>query len=76
VVTKASDPTTDLTFKIKKNGTDVFSSDPTVAHATAAGTVSTFTALTSSPLSIAADDVFTIDISSWTSTWQFTAQLE
>jgi hypothetical protein len=76
VVTKASDPSTDLTFKIKQNGTDVFSADPTVAHGTAGGTVSTFTTLTSSPLAIAADDVFTIDVTSGTSTWQFTAQLE
>jgi hypothetical protein len=76
VVTKASDGTVDLTFRIKQNGTDIFSADPTVSHGTAAGTVSTFTALTSSPLPIAADDIFTIDITSGSSTWQATVQLE
>ena len=76
IVTKVSDPSIDLTIKIKQNGTDVFSVDPTVSHGTSPGTVSTFTALTSSPLIVAADDVFTIDVTSGTSTWQFTAQLE
>lgn len=75
-VTKASDPSTDLTFTIKKNGTSIFSSSPTVTHGTSSSTVSTFTSLTSSPLSIAVDDVFTLDISSGTSTWQGTIQLE
>jgi hypothetical protein len=76
VVTKASDATTDLTFKIKQNGVDVFATDPTVAHGTAGGTLSTFTTLTSSPLAVAADDIFTIDVTSGTATWQFTVQLE
>jgi hypothetical protein len=76
IVTKASDAVTDLTFKIKKNGTNVFSSDPTITHGTSPGTVTTVTTLTSVPLSVAANDVFTIDITSGTSTWQFTAQLE
>lgn len=76
IVVKASDASTVLTFKIKQNGTDVFSSDPTVAAATASGTVSTVTALTSTPLTVAANDVFSIDITSGTSSWKFTAQLE
>lgn len=76
VVTKASDATTDLTFKVKQNGTDIFSADPTVTHGTASGTISTFTALTSAPLSVSADDVFTIDITSGSSSWQCTIQLE
>jgi len=76
IVTKASDASTDLTIKIKQNGVDVFSVDPTVTHGTASGTVSTFTALSPSPLPVTADDVFTIDIMSGTSTWQFTVQLE
>jgi hypothetical protein len=66
---------TALTFKIKKNGTNVFSVDPTVAAGTAAGTVTTVTTLTTSPLPVAANDVFIMDITSGTSTWQFTAQL-
>jgi hypothetical protein len=77
LVTKASDPSVDLTFKIKQNGTDVFSTDPTVAHGTAPGTLSTLTgSLTSSPLSVAEDDLFTIDILSGSSLWAFTVQLE
>jgi hypothetical protein len=76
IVTHASDGSTDLTIKIKQNGSDVFSADPTVGHGTSSGTVTTSTSLTSVPLPIAADDVFTIDISSGTSSWVFTAQLE
>lgn len=76
VVTKASDPSVDLQFRIKQNGVDVFSSDPTITHGTASGTVDTFTTLTSSPLAIAADDVFQIDILSGNSSWKVTIQLE
>lgn len=76
VITKTSDASTDLTFRIKQNGVDIFSSDPTVAHGTSGSTVSTFTGLTSSPLAVAADDVFTIDVTSGTSSWQVTVQLE
>ena len=76
VVTKASDFLTALTFQIYQNGSDVFSSDPTVAAGTSSGTVSTFTALTSSPLTVNAGDVFSINITSGTSVWSFTAQLE
>jgi hypothetical protein len=76
VVVKASDPSTDFVFKIKKNGTDVFSTDPTVPHGTASGTVLTFTALTSSPLAVAADDVFSMDITTGSATWALTIQLE
>jgi hypothetical protein len=76
VVTKTSNASTVLTFKIKKNGTNVFSVDPTVAAGTSGGTLSTFTTLTSSPLPVAANDIFTIDITSGASDWAFTAVLE
>jgi hypothetical protein len=76
IVTKASDGTTGLTFRIKQNGVDVFSVDPSVAAGTSAGTTSSSTSLTSSPLSVAVSDVFQIDITSGTPNWQFTAQLE
>jgi hypothetical protein len=76
IVVKASDAAIDLTFKIKQNGTDVFSADPTITHGTASGTITTSVALTSVPLAVAADDLFTIDITSGSSAWQFTAQLE
>lgn len=74
-VTK-SDPSTNLTFKILKNGTDVFGTDPTVAAGATAGTTFTFATLTSSPLSINAGDVFNMSITSGTANWEFTAQLE
>ncbi|HLI33404.1 MAG TPA: hypothetical protein VKW70_00045 [Terriglobia bacterium] len=76
VVIKASDASTALTFKIKQNGTDIFSTDPTVAAGTPIGTVNTFSALISSPLSVAQGDVFTIDITTGSAAWAFTAQLE
>ena len=76
IVTKSSDGTTGLTFRIKKNGTDVFTSDPSVAAGTASGTTNSSTSLTSSPLSVAAGDVFQIDITSGSPNWAFTAQLE
>ena len=75
VVTKAADGSTGLAFTIKKNGTSVFTSNPTVAAGTASGTLSTFTNLTSVPLAVAVNDVFSIDITGGTSTWQFTAQM-
>lgn len=76
VVVKAADATVDFVFKIKKNGTDVFSADPSVTHGTSSGTVLTFTSLTSSPLAVAADDVFSIDITTGSATWALTIQLE
>jgi len=76
IVTKTSDGTTALAFTIKQNGVSVFSTPPTVAAGTAPGTITTSTSLTSSPLSVTADDLFTIDITSGSSSWSFTAQLE
>lgn len=75
-VTKTSDASTALTFRINKNGTSVFSANPTVAAGTAAGVVTTFTTLTSLPFTVAAGDVFSIDIVSGSGSWVFTAQLE
>lgn len=72
---KASDTTTALTFSIKQNGTDVFTTDPTVAASTASGTVLTFTGLTSVPLIVNTNDVFTLDITSGAAAWQFTVLL-
>jgi hypothetical protein len=76
IVIKQSDPAIDLTFKIKQNGTDVFFADPTVAAGTAVGTIITSTSLTPMPLFQVQDDLFTIDITSGSSAWKFTAQLE
>jgi hypothetical protein len=77
LVTKASDAAIDLTFDIKQNGVSIFTAPLTVAHGTASGTLTTFAGvLTSSPLAIAADDIFTIDITSGAATWQFTVQIE
>lgn len=76
VAVKASDGSTALTFTINKNGASVFSSNPTIAGGAVSGSVSTFTSLTSTPLPVIASDVFSIDITSGTSSWIFTAQLE
>lgn len=76
IVVKTSDPTVGLAFRINQNGVNIFSSDPTVAAGTSAGTVSISTSLTSSPLPVAANDVFTIDITSGTIAWAFTTTLE
>jgi hypothetical protein len=76
IVTKASDAVTGLTFLIKQNGANIFSSNPTVAAATASGTTSSSTSLTSNPLPVAFNDVFTIDITSGSPNWLFTIQLE
>jgi|SRR5215831_10183645 len=65
-----------LIFTIRKNGTVVFSTNPNIAAGTAAGTVFTFTTLTASPLPVAANDVFSIDIISGSANWQFSTQLE
>jgi hypothetical protein len=75
VIINAADATTDLTFNIKKNGTSVFSGAQTVTHGTAAGTLQTLS-LATPTISVAADDIFTIDITSGTAVWSFTAQLE
>lgn len=75
VITQASDSSTPLTFTIKQNGVAVFTSPPTVAAGTARGTATVFS-LTSGALSVAKTDKFTIDITSGTSTWAFSAQLE
>jgi hypothetical protein len=76
VTVKFSDTVTGLSFRIKQNGTNVFTTNPTVAAGSASGSVFTFTALTSSPLTVAANDLFTIDILTGTANWQFTAVME
>jgi hypothetical protein len=76
LVTKASDLSTALIFRINQNGTSIFTSNQTIAAGTAAGTLTTITALTSSPLTVTADDLFTIDIIQGSSTWAFTVQIE
>lgn len=75
VIVKASDGALNLSFKIKKNGVDVFSSDPVITAGTAGGTVATF-ALSSASIAVAKNDVFTMDITVGSSAWKFTAQLE
>lgn len=75
VVTKTSDGSVDLTFRIKKNGVSIFGTNPTIPHGTASGTVNIFS-LISTPLSVTVNDVFQIDILSGSVTWVFTAQLE
>lgn len=76
VLINKSDSSAALTIRIKQNGTDIFSADPTFTAGTTPGTLFTFTNLTASPLLVAVDDVFTIDVVSGTSSWAFTAQVE
>lgn len=76
VVVKTSDGSTGLTFKVNQNGTDIFTTNPTISAGTSAGSTFTFTALTSSPLSVTQNDLFTIDITSGTTSWAFTVTME
>lgn len=76
VITKVSDPAVNFTFLIKKNGVNIFSANPTVAAGTAGGTLSTFLTLTPNPVPVLPDDIFTIDVTSGTATWQATVVLE
>lgn len=76
VTVTASDATVDFQFRIKQNGTDIFSTDPTVTHGAAAGSVSTFTGLTSNPLIVADGDVFSFDILAGSASWALVIQLE
>lgn len=76
VVVNAADGVIDLTFRIRQNGVDIFAADPTIPHGTAPGTIFTFINFTSTPLAIAADDLFSIDITAGSASWAFTAQLE
>lgn len=74
VATKASDPATDFSFQVLKNGTAIFASAPSVAHGTANGTKNTFTVTPS--LTVAQDDLFSLTILTGTATWSVTIQVE
>jgi len=76
IVTKASDPSIALNFRIMKNGVDVFTINPTVTAGTAPGTISSTTSLTTNPMLVGTSDVFSIDILAGSGLWMFTAQLE
>lgn len=75
IVVKTSDSSTALQVRIKQNGVDIFSADPTVAAGAAADSVSTFTSLTSLPLPVADGDRFTLDVVTGGANWAFTVQL-
>lgn len=72
---RSSDSVIGLTFRIKRNGVDIFSTDPHFAAGAAVG-ITTFSTLSPSPLTVAANDVFTMDITSGSGAWAFTAILE
>lgn len=77
VVTKTSDASIPFQFDIRKNGTSIFTGTlPTVSAATSPGTVSTFTSLTSVPLTVTKSDVFTINVIQGSSSWAVTVQAE
>jgi hypothetical protein len=76
IVIDSSDGTTDLTFDIKKNGTTIFSSARTITHGASAGAVTDLSsALSSNPTAISEADVFTLDVTAGTSSWNFTVVL-
>lgn len=75
VSVRSSDAGVPLTFRIKRNGVDIFSTDPTLAAGAPAG-MTIFTNLTSTPLNVGQHDVFTMDILTGSSNWALTAILE
>lgn len=75
VAVKSVDPSIGLAFRILQNGVNVFSSNPTVAAGTSPA-IYTFSSLTSSPLSVSDNDLFTMDILTGSSLWVFGAQLK
>jgi len=76
VVVKESDATIPLTFTINQNGTPIFATSNTVAAAVAGFTSYQFTNFTSTPLTVAEYDLFSIDISSGSASWVFTVALQ
>jgi hypothetical protein len=76
VVVIATDASNPLTLRIKKNGTAILVTDWTIAAGAAQGSVLTVTNLTPSPLPVAVDDIFTLDIIAGSGTWAFTLQME
>jgi len=73
-VTKA-DASTPLTFTISKNGVSLFSAPVTVAAGTESGTEITAAGFLG-PVTVAKGDKFTLDITSGSTDWSFSAQLE
>ena len=74
-VVTASSASVAFTFDIKQNGTSVFSSPPTIAAGTAGGTTGNFS-LSSGSLSVSKGDVFEFDITSGSSAWILSLQVE
>lgn len=76
VVVKTSDSLVGMNFDIKRNNVSVFTSTPAIGAGTATGATFTFTTLVGGTIAVVAGDVFLINISSGSSAWQFTTQLE
>jgi hypothetical protein len=76
VVVKASDPDTPLSFRINQNGTDIFVTDPSIPAGTTSGMIFGYADETEQPLAVNYNDIFTIDILTGSSSWEFTAVLE
>lgn len=88
VVIKASDPSVPLTFDIIQQtvaqqtatpvqpGISIFSAPLTIPANTASGTLLTFVSLDEDPLTVEYNDIFTINISSGSTSWMFTAVVE
>lgn len=76
VVIKASDASTNLSFDILQNGTSIFQTPPVVAAGTPGGTLIVITNLTSTPLAVSQNDIFSFNILTGSGSWFFTAQLQ
>ena len=76
VLVIASDGAVDLTFDIKQNGVSVFSAPPTVAMGTASLTLVDVTASLAGTVTVAADDIFKLSISSGSASWIVSIKLE
>lgn len=74
VVTKASDSSTDFSFQILKNGSNIFVSPISIVHGTTNSTLNAFAF--SSSVTVAKDDIFSLSILTGTSNWKLTIQLE
>ena len=79
VAVKAADASTDSTFDILQNGTSIFTTPPTIPAASAVtidpDTLYGFDDFVTTPVTITEYDVFTINITSGTADWEFTAIL-
>lgn len=74
VAIKTADASVTLTFNIKKNGTTIFSSNPSIPGG-ASGVMDESSNLATTPTPVAVNDLFTIDVVSGNANWSVTIEL-